>query len=73
MKRSFLVIFSSTRAFISARKSIVEHQIPHEVRSTPPYLDPECGMCLKVEEDYRQEVESLLNHSEESLIVDYRE
>lgn len=51
----------------------MEHQIPHEVRSTPPYLDPECGMCLKVEEDYRQEVESLLAHSEELLIVDYKE
>lgn len=30
-------------------------------------------MCLKVEEDYRQEVESLLTDSEELLIVDYRE
>lgn len=70
MKTYFLIIFASTRAFLTTRKAISEHKIPHEVQTTPTYLNPECGMCLKINEAYREKAENLLPIKEESLIVD---
>lgn len=73
MKTYFLIIFASTRAFLKTRTAISQHHIPHEVQTTPTYLNPECGMCLKIEDNYREDAQKIIPCKEEAIIIDYDE
>ncbi|GAD05047.1 hypothetical protein PORCRE_745 [Porphyromonas crevioricanis JCM 15906] len=64
------MIFASTRAFLQALERIRKADIPHQVRTVPDYLHPECGMCLYIPAAYRSQSEEKIGQQPDTLFID---
>ena len=66
-----LLTFGDTRSAINAEKLLLEHEIPVSVMPLPTQIGVGCGLCLRLDENWRGQSIDLLHTTDVKVLQTY--
>lgn len=57
----YVIIFKAVSYALKAEKILKQEGLPHKLIPVPKQISSDCGICLRFELEYRQEIETALS------------
>ncbi len=60
----YIATFNTTHLLIKAERICLQKKLKIQIIPVPRYISSECGMCIRVDEEFKDQLEMILSDSE---------